>query len=1216
MKYCIVTIIVGLVIIPLRICSQNNVSITYNYDFIGRLSTVTYTNGTVIQYCYDELGNRTCKIITSDVIAQPDIIITDLDISASDLCQAATFEIAIIQDNLGNAATGSYTNEIRLSTDTVYDPSDELLLVQYLQSIDPAGSIEINETIQLPNDLSAGDYYIIVKADPQNTVNELSEVNNIETIGITVGESNGVSILTSAEADSCNLGVGSASVVVLAGEPPYIYEWSTYPSQSESTIIGLTAGTYTVTVTDDMGCQEVENVTIQNVGSLPAPSFTYSINGLEVSFQNTTTNGESYIWVFGDTATSVDPSPIHVYATSGVYQVCLNALNTCGNEQYCYEIGVGGECSIPLNAMVTKVTGTSVNLIWDPMTTALSYVVMYRKLNENWFPEIISDTNEITIVGLVPESIYEFQIKSICEYEISGGSDLITASTGENYILQYIEFINKLEEVSGLCGQYISATNMVVLEDMIILTATCTSDHYLLIALDFSGNVIWFRSQQFMGDVTIIDIDKMSDESIIVSVVENNNLYMTRISALGEWIWTKRVNHSMSHAGKNIGFEVSNDDDILVTYYHRYQQEAHYYLSKYSSDGELIFSKRIRESGQTHPYRMRSIVTDSAENIFVMGGIGRSSGYEWILNKHSSNGDLLWTRVIRPSNNDFDKIEQLVINEEGEMYCISDDYEIGNQDLKIAKLDSTGFPIWVRHFNDILPTDIVFYGEGLAISGITGGVGIILWLDNLGEILEFPSRLSVASQINDLAMIEDKLLAIGSSDSSNQRRILILKQDLVGNNYNFACNDLYYGDDGGFSSSPTILDENFSIQDVTETTDLINEVIETDSVLVDYALLCGLQDDYIIARFDCSDSLVCVNEAAHFYFNGIGAENYKYFVYGSQDTFSNQSYGSYIFTTSGQYEIGLICSNAEVSDSFSKTILVLQSPEYEVITSETSCLIPTGTAEVVNCNCIEPVSYQWSNGGNLIFSDSLSAGFYSVVVVDSNGCSNSTSLDITSYSLLTNTDTTVCPGRELLLSVQGAEGIDSSNIVWSNGQIGSQLRVFPTNETTYSVFIENNGVFCSESIQVHMAYNECPCDIVWSAEDSGAGTLRNAIGCAMSGDTIKFAHILEGDSITIVSAELLIDKDVYLYVEDEMILNVIGDLAGYIFRIGPDHSATIDGLRIMHPSNTPAIKNEGNLTLKDIVIQQMGIQALDDGLLHNLGTLTIIGVVQIVHETP
>jgi YD repeat-containing protein len=37
---------------------------TYTYDALGRLTQVTYTNGTTIVYTYDAAGNRTSVVVT------------------------------------------------------------------------------------------------------------------------------------------------------------------------------------------------------------------------------------------------------------------------------------------------------------------------------------------------------------------------------------------------------------------------------------------------------------------------------------------------------------------------------------------------------------------------------------------------------------------------------------------------------------------------------------------------------------------------------------------------------------------------------------------------------------------------------------------------------------------------------------------------------------------------------------------------------------------------------------------------------------------------------------------------------------------------------------------------------------------------------------------------------------------------------------------------
>ena len=55
---------------------------------------------------------------------------------------------------------------------------------------------------------------------------------------------------------------GSATVNASNGTSPYTYLWSTIPSQAMATATGLSAGTYTVTVSDYNSCWITRTVTI------------------------------------------------------------------------------------------------------------------------------------------------------------------------------------------------------------------------------------------------------------------------------------------------------------------------------------------------------------------------------------------------------------------------------------------------------------------------------------------------------------------------------------------------------------------------------------------------------------------------------------------------------------------------------------------------------------------------------------------------------------------------------------------------------------------------------------------------------------------------------------------------------------------------------------------------------------------------------------------
>jgi len=56
-------------------------------------------------------------------------------------------------------------------------------------------------------------------------------------------------------------------------------------------------------------------------------SFTSSLNGLIISFNNTSQNASDYLWDFGDGNTSTQTSPVHTYARPGNYTVTLTANN-------------------------------------------------------------------------------------------------------------------------------------------------------------------------------------------------------------------------------------------------------------------------------------------------------------------------------------------------------------------------------------------------------------------------------------------------------------------------------------------------------------------------------------------------------------------------------------------------------------------------------------------------------------------------------------------------------------------------------------------------------------------------------------------------------------------------------------------------------------------------------------------------------------------------
>jgi len=121
---------------------------------------------------------------------------------------------------------------------------------------------------------------------------------------------------------------------------------------------------------------------------------------------------------------------------------------------------------------------------------------------------------------------------------------------------------------------------------------------------------------------------------------------------------------------------------------------------------------------------------------------------------------------------------------------------------------------------------------------------------------------------------------------------------------------------------------------------------------------------------------------------------------------------------------------------------------------------------------------------------------------------------------------------------------------------------------------------------------------VTTTADSGAGSLRAAIAAAAAGDTIQFAAALNGQTITLTSAQLLIDKDLIIQGPGANQLTVKRSTAGgipvfRIFRVASSHTVTIDGITINNgraqgsfPGNSGAgIYNDGSvLTIANCII--------------------------------
>lgn len=139
---------------------------------------------------------------------------------------------------------------------------------------------------------------------------------------------------TKVDANCANGTAGSINLAVAGGAAGYTYQWNDNNPNANRT--GLTAGAYSVVVTDANGCSASVVASIASTGSIDANfnyAGTYCAPSAAVSFTNAgTQNGVTHVWQLEGNNTSSQAAPSYTYASAGSYTVAHTVSNAvCSN---------------------------------------------------------------------------------------------------------------------------------------------------------------------------------------------------------------------------------------------------------------------------------------------------------------------------------------------------------------------------------------------------------------------------------------------------------------------------------------------------------------------------------------------------------------------------------------------------------------------------------------------------------------------------------------------------------------------------------------------------------------------------------------------------------------------------------------------------------------------------------------------------------------------
>lgn len=156
-----------------------------------------------------------------------------------------------------------------------------------------------------------------------------------DTFFITINSANGPTISVATDSVLCNgASDGAATLTINGGNPGYTVLWST-GSAANSTLNGLDAGNYSVSVTDLTGCVTAVNFTIEepnaislSLNNTQLPTCQAACNGVLTAIPNGGTLPYAYLWSPGNQVTSNISNQC-----AGLYSLIVTDANGCSVSQ-------------------------------------------------------------------------------------------------------------------------------------------------------------------------------------------------------------------------------------------------------------------------------------------------------------------------------------------------------------------------------------------------------------------------------------------------------------------------------------------------------------------------------------------------------------------------------------------------------------------------------------------------------------------------------------------------------------------------------------------------------------------------------------------------------------------------------------------------------------------------------------------------------------------
>ena len=1096
----------------LEIFSQSNFSENLVYDDLNRLIAVQY-GSTLIEYCYDNLGNRTCRIVSGGTQTTVDLTPTNGTATPTVAAPGGAIELSFLNENLGTDNSGGFASLVVLSTNGTYEPGQDQILLSFQTANLNGGAMEQEtRSVTLPANTVPGSYQLLVIVDHNDQVDELSEDNNLLAIALTVQDCNSNFVLSMAS-NSATCGQANADIDVTPfnGSSPYSYQWSVSPSPNNGTLNGVAAGMYSVTVTDALGCVATKSIMVPSGEEVPVANFSATDNNTTASFTNTSSGGgTSYTWTFGDGQTSTASDPQHTYASVGTYTVCLSATNSCGTDQRCQGISVGLGCVVPTGLIASNITATGATVNWSG--TVSSYSIRYRVGdNPNWTTVSNVSGSSYTFINLTEGLTYEFQVMAECGGMNSGwsASGFFSPTAGNSGSgtdnPNLVQTVTILENISG------EPTSIAEFSNGDFLVAVNSS---AIVRMSPQGDVIWAKSISMNGIGFYMTIC-------------NNEIYLLTSSAIlklsenGVGIWYKQINSGLTSKSS-----IACLQDNTVAIYGQTQNGSSLAVGviKVNSQGSVLASKTYYETGSD----MFSVAMDVNPATGNIGITGRFDGNN--TNDEIGGRDIFFVRINPSTLN--------IINQGWFGSSVDDDvYDLtfrgGNIPLFVGTTQIFGssnpFIIRGRSSNGFEEKTYIFNNNShrlLGIENIAGGfdIGTVGWsFENSPDGDEYGVIVSTNSSgsVNSVDRID-----IGNTSDQVNKIIRATDGDFVGVGFTDLpfSRALYFTKFSGPSSDFECIDDNMTASTVEQNWDSESGIFAT-GLSATSSDLAGYTVTNISTTLEplCCPALAnatptqisgCENSTITLYSISTGYDSLAWTIPTTDTYLGSGTSLNYTLNNTSATQIRLTAFAGSCSSVFNIPVSVTSGPTFDLVTTPDDCGGGSGSATLQNIGASGTASINWSTGATATTLLNLSVGTYSVQVSDDSGCTvvENFMIDDPNSSVITNhqVDFYHCSDLARFATIVPSGGVSPYRIAWNGNSLSSSTSdtfyFFVASNTNYNyTIVDNAGCATDDSIKYEQA---TALSITTNGADntSASSPYNGWASVSASGGTPPFSH--------------------------------------------------------------------------------------------------------------